>query len=237
MKSFFVHRFILLSLFTAGLSFVFGQKIEKHFKQTSYPYYLYLPSDSILNNNPPILVFLHGRSLSGTNLESLKRYGVMSEIIKGRNFPAIVIAPQTANGWKPQSIKEVIDKVGAQYTTDSTRLYVIGMSMGGYGTINFAGTYPELVTGAVAMCGGGDLHLAEGLSKVPIWIRHGDKDYVTPVSESQKIVNAIRKFSSDNLIFTIDKGLNHGDMARFFRGTEVYDWLFQLQKKAPLSDH
>lgn len=224
-------RFILLSVFFVSLSAVFGQKTERHFKGTSYPYYLYLPDDSILNNNPPVLVFLHGKSLSGTNLESLKRYGVMSEIIKGRHFPAIVIAPQTNNGWKPQLIKEVIDKVRAQYSTDTTRLYVIGMSMGGYGTINFTGTYPDMVAGAVAMCGGGDLHLAEGLSKVPLWIRHGDKDYVTPVSESQKIVNAIKKFSGENLIFTIDKGLDHGDMARFFRGTEVYDWLFRLQKK------
>lgn len=224
-------RLILLLVFFIHLSAVFGQKTERHFKATSYPYYLYLPEDSILTNNPPVLVFLHGRSLSGTNLESLKRYGVMSEIIKGRHFPAIVIAPQTNNGWKPQLIKEVIDNVRTQYSTDTTRLYVIGMSMGGYGTINFTGTYPDMVAGAVAMCGGGDLHLAEGLSKVPLWIRHGDKDYVTPVSESQKIVNAIKKFSTENLIFTIDKGLDHGDMARFFRGTEVYDWLFRLQKK------
>lgn len=226
-----MNKFVFISVCILNFSTVFGQKIEKHFKEAAYPYYLYLPHDSILKNNPPVMVFLHGRSLSGSTLESLKKYGVMSEIIKGRQFPAIVIAPQTNNGWKPQSIKEVIDVVRKKYATDSTRLYVIGMSMGGYGTINFTGTYPDLVAGAVAMCGGGDLHLAENLSKVPLWVRHGDKDYVTPVSESQKIVNAIKRFSSENLIFTIDKGLDHGDMARFFRGTEVYDWLFLLQKK------
>jgi predicted peptidase len=214
-----------------NFSILFGQKVETHFRETTYPYYLYLPHDSILNNNPPVMVFLHGKSLSGSTLENLKKYGVMSEIIKGRHFPAIVIAPQTNNGWKPQSIKEVIDVVRTKYTTDSTRLYVIGMSMGGYGTINFTGTYPDLVAGAVAMCGGGDLHLAENLSKVPLWVRHGDKDYIVPINESQKIVNAIKKFSEKNLKFTIDKGLDHGDMARFFRGTEIYEWLFKLQKK------
>lgn len=226
-----MNKFVLITISFLLFSNIFGQKIEKHFKEASYPYYLYLPHDSILNNNPPVMVFLHGRSLSGTSLESLKRYGVMCEIIKGRNFPAIVIAPQTNNGWKPQSIKEVLGLVRQKYPSDSTRLYVIGMSMGGYGTLNFTGTYPDLVAGAVAMCGGGDLHLAQNLSTVPLWIRHGDKDYVTPVSESQKIVNAIKKFTDENLIFTIDKGLDHGDMARFFRGTEVYEWLFKLQKK------
>ncbi len=225
-------RHIILFFLISIVSYSsFGQKIEKHFKKAVYPYYLYLPHDSILNNNPPVMIFLHGRSLSGTTLESLKKYGVMSEIIKGRHFPAIVIAPQTSNGWKPESIKQVLDQVRSQYSNDSTRLYVIGMSMGAYGTINFTGTYPNLVAGAVAMCGGGDLQHAERLSTVPLWIRHGDKDFVTPINESQKVVNAITKYSNENLIFTIDKGLNHGDMARFFRGTEVYDWLFNLQKK------
>lgn len=224
---------ILIAIFCLGI-FLNGvsQKIERHFNETTYPYYLYLPVDSILNNNPPIMVFLHGRSLSGNKLDKLKKYGVMCEIIKGRNFPAIVIAPQTLKGpWKPSLIKEVIESVNEQYNTDSTRLYVLGMSMGGYGTINFTGTYPELVAGAVALCGGGNSQFGEALSTVPLWIRHGDKDFITPLSESQKIVDAIRKRSTENhLTFTIDKGLDHGDMERFFRGTEIYDWLFQQQK-------
>jgi predicted peptidase len=224
-------KHILLLIGFLGSFLTFGQKIEPHFKEAAYPYYLYLPHDSILNNNPPVMVFLHGKSLSGSNLQSLKKYGVMSEIFKGRQFPMIVIAPQTNNGWSPASVKEVLDQVRAKYKTDHTRLYVVGMSMGGYGTINFTGTYPELVAGAVAMCGGGDIRLGQGLSTVPLWIRHGDKDYVVPVSESQKIVTSIKKHTDKNLIFTIDKGLNHGDMERFFRGTEIYDWMFQHQKK------
>lgn len=211
--------------------YVSSQLIEPHFNETKYPYYLYLPKDSILKSKPPVMVFLHGKSLSGTNLQNLKKYGVMSQLFKGREFPMIVIAPQTNNGWSPASIKEVIDKVRSHYDTDSSRLYVIGMSMGGYGTINFTGTYPQEVASAVAMCGGGDIKLGENLSTVPIWIRHGDKDYVVPVSESQKIVNSIKKHTDKNLIFTIDKGLNHGDMERFFRGEEIYEWLFKHKKE------
>lgn len=219
--------FIVIVLFSLKSN---AQKLEQHFRETKYPYYLSLPHDSVLNNNPPVMVFLHGKSLSGTTLESLKRYGVIKEIIAGRQFPAIVIAPQTANGWNPASIKEVIDSVRKKYKTDERRLYVVGMSMGGYGTINFTGTYPEMVAAAVAMCGGGDTRLAEGLSTVPLWIRHGNKDYVVPISESQKIVNAIKKITDKNLIFTVDNGLNHGNMERFFRGEEIYNWLFEKVK-------
>ena len=222
--------FLLIVLFSLVFTSVFGQKIERHFNEAAYPYYLYLPHDSILKNQPPVMVFLHGKSLSGSSLENLKKYGVISEIIKGRHFPAIVIAPQTNNGWNPSSIREVLDLVRAKYPSDSTRIYVIGMSMGGYGTINFTGTYPDLVAGAVAMCGGGDVRLGENLSKVPLWIRHGDKDYAVPISESQKIVNSIKKYSAENLIFTIDRGLNHGAMERFFRSEEIYEWLFKQHK-------
>lgn len=221
----------LFVLFLVCFINVFAQKLEQHFNESSYPFYLYTPHDSLLSQNPPVMVFLHGKSLSGSNLENLKRYGVIAEIIKGRQFPAIVIAPQTANGWNPKSIKEVIDKVRAEYHTDSSRLYVVGMSMGGYGTINFTGTYPQMVAGAVAMCGGGDTRLGENLSTVPLWIRHGNADRAVPLSESQKIVNAIKKYTSDNLIFTIDRGYNHGMMERFLRGNEIYDWLFKQVKK------
>ncbi|MCO5261049.1 MAG: alpha/beta hydrolase-fold protein [Crocinitomicaceae bacterium] len=224
-------QLILIFSFAIVVLNSYSQQLQQHFNETKYPYYLSLPHDSILNNNPPVMVFLHGKSLSGSNLESLKRYGVIKEIIAGRQFPAIVIAPQTNNGWNPASIKEVIDSVRSKYATDDHRLYIIGMSMGGYGTINFTGTYPNMVAAAVAMCGGGDTRLAEGLSSVPLWIRHGNKDYVVPISESQKIVNAIKKYTDKNLIFTVDNGLNHGNMERFFRGDEIYNWLFEKVKR------
>jgi len=223
--------FVLLFLFV-GLKASFAQKLSEHFNETDYPYILYLPNDRILKSHPPVMVFLHGRSLSGTTLESVKRYGVIHEILNGRNFPAIIIAPQTPMGktWYPSKIKEVIRHVQAQYVTDTNRVYVLGMSLGGYGTLDFVGTYPEMVAGAVAMCGGGNLKLAKNLSEVPLWIRHGDRDRIVPLSESQKIVNAIRKYSSKNLKFTIDKGLNHGQLERFFRGNEIYVWLFKQEK-------
>ena len=77
--------------------------------KSDYNFWISLPADSILKNNPPILIFLHGRSLSGSDLNTVKRYGVIHEIEKGRDIPAIVIAPQVPAGksWEPKKIMNV----------------------------------------------------------------------------------------------------------------------------------
>ena len=195
--------------------------------KTFYNFWLHLPSDSILNTCPPVLIFLHGRSLSGTDLNRVKRYGVIHEIEKGRSIPAIVIAPQVAKGsWDPDKILEVLSYVQSKYQTDTNRVYVCGMSLGGYGTLHFAGAYPEKVTAAVALCGGGNTGDACNLAQIPLWIQHGTADEAVPVSESRKMASAIRNCSGDLLKYIEVKGANHGAMEKVFRSDELYEWLF-----------
>lgn len=200
--------------------------------KTAYNYWLYLPEDSILRNKPPVLIFLHGRSLSGTDLERVKRYGVICEINKGRKIPAIVIGPQVASGsWNPDLILEVLESVQKQYDTDSSRVYVCGMSLGGYGTMHFAGKYPDKITAGVALCGGGDTRDACNLASLPFWIQHGTADQAVPVSESRKIRDAIMQCNGgENLLYKEVPGANHGAMEILFRSDELYDWLFQHTK-------
>lgn len=199
--------------------------------KTEYKFWLSLPEDSILNNNPPILVFLHGRSLSGTNLDRVKKYGVIHEIEKGRKIPAIVIAPQVVSGsWDPDKILEVINYVQGQYTTDTNRVYVCGMSLGGYGTMHFAGKYPDKVTAGVALCGGGNVKDACNLAQIPFWIQHGTADEAVPVSESRKMATAIRECDSSRLVYTEIQGANHGSLEKVFRTDEMYNWLFDQRK-------
>jgi predicted peptidase len=202
--------------------------------QADYPFWLHLPSDSILKSKPPVLIFLHGRSLSGNNLELVKKYGVLKEIERGRNIPAIVIAPQVPAGspWEPAKVMSVLNFVKKNFQIDSTRIYVTGMSLGGYGTLDFAGAYPEVVTAAVALCGGGNVKDACDLATVPLWIQHGNQDRAVPLSESTKIVNAIKNCNGgENLKFSIIPGANHGDLERFFHSDDLYNWLFQFTKK------
>jgi len=222
---------IFLFLFLS-LQFLSKAQLQPIYNQAEYPFWLHLPSDSILKSKPPILIFLHGRSLSGNNLELVKKYGVIHEIEKGRSIPAIVIAPQVPAGksWEPEKILSVLQFVQRTFDTDTNRVYVAGMSLGAYGTLGFAGAYPEIVTAAVALCGGGNPKDGAALSTIPIWIQHGNRDAAVPLSESQKMVNAIKACSDENLKFTIVPGANHGDLERVFRSDELYEWLFQFEK-------
>jgi predicted peptidase len=201
--------------------------------QADYPFLLHLPADSILKSKPPVLIFLHGRSLSGTNLDLVKKYGVIHEIEKGRKVPAIVVAPQVIAGksWEPEKIMSVLKFVQRTFDTDTNRVYVAGMSLGGYGTLRFAGAYPGVVTAAVALCGGGNPNDGCDLATVPLWIQHGNSDRAVPISESEKIVQAIKNCNGgENLKYTVHKGADHGALERIFRTDEMYEWLFQYTK-------
>lgn len=220
-------------LFTIAFSFNTSAQLSAVKGKTHYNFWINLPSDSVLKANPPILVFLHGRSLSGSDLNRVKKYGVIHEIEKGRKIPAIVVAPQVVSGaWDPDKVLEVIQYIQKSYTTDTNRVYVCGMSLGGYGTMHFAGKYPEKVTAAVALCGGGNTSDACNLSQIPFWIQHGTADEAVPVSKSREMVQAIKKCNNkgENLIYTEIKGANHGALERIFRTDEMYDWLFSKMK-------
>ena len=218
--SFFVNPFISKSQLTAVRD------------KAAYPFLLNLPSDSILKTKPPILIFLHGRSLSGNNLEIVKRYGIINEIIRGREIPAIVIAPQVMMGksWDPDKVLNVLQYIQSMYDTDSSRIYVAGMSLGGYGTLDFAGKYPEIVAAGVALCGGGNEKYASNLTKVPLWIEHGVNDKAVPISESDKIVEAIQKVYDENLLYIRNPTATHGSLERIFHTDLFYEWLFMNSK-------
>lgn len=208
------------------------EKLQTVVGKTTYPFWLQIPKVSNQDEKLPILIFLHGKSLSGTDLNRVKRYGVLRAMERGRKINAFVIAPQIASGnWNPDKVVEILDYVQKTYQTDEKRVYVCGMSLGGYGTLHFAGKYPDRVTAAVAICGGGNVSDGCNLAKVPLWIQHGDKDYIVKLSESQKMYNAIKKCNSKaDATLTIIKGGNHGSVEQLFHQNAMYDWMFSYQK-------
>jgi predicted peptidase len=226
---FLLYLFILCAIPTAQA------QLKAITDQTDYPFWINLPHQDVLDKKAPIILFLHGRSLSGTNLNRVKRYGILRAIEKGKEIPAIVIAPQVASGaWNPDKLLKLLEYVQANYNTDLSRVYVCGMSLGGYGTFDFAGKHPDKLTAAVAICGGGNPKDAHNLATVPLWVIHGNRDYIVPISESKKMVKAIQNCDPNaNLIFTIVKGGNHGSVERYFREDKIYDWMLGQSKIIP----
>lgn len=195
----------------------------------SYNFWLYAPREYIYEKQKvPVIVFLHGASLCGSNMQRVRRYGLLHAIEKGRYYPCMVIAPQNPGGsWNPKKILKILDWVESSYNVDTTRVYVIGMSLGGYGTLDFAGTYPERIAAAMALCGGSTLKDLSGLGKVPLWILHGTADRAVPVSQSKNVVKSMKTSGNDKLLrYDWLPGASHGDLARILYLKQTYDWLF-----------
>lgn len=222
MRSIYIFILLVIGSYTS----TYGHT-EPILNKTKYNFLVKLPEDYSANEQKqPLIVFLHGRSLSGNNLDRVKRYGVLYAANRGKEIPGVVVAPQTSNGWNPDHVIEVVDYMLANYNIDPSRVYICGMSMGGYGTMDVAGKYPYRFAAAVAICGGGTLSYACNLTQVPLWIQHGSADRAVPASESKKIYNAIKKCDQEaNAKLTIIPGGTHGSVERLFHQNEIYDWM------------
>lgn len=230
----------LLSVHTAFAQYDFLRPVKDSIPG-GYDFWVYTPQDYYYSlDSTPVIIFLHGRSLCGRNLNRVKRYGPLDAIVKGRQIDALVLVPQNPGGsWKPDKINDVLEWTKKHYPMDSTRVYVIGMSLGGYGTLDFAGTYPDKVAAAMALCGGSTLKDVSGLGELPLWIMHGTADRAVPIKQSKVVVEQLKKEGKDKrLRYDWLKGASHGALARILYMTKTYDWLFShslIDKKRPVN--
>lgn len=183
----------------------------------------------------PLVIFLHGASLCGHDLNRVKRYGPLDALTKGLDIPAVIVAPQNPGGsWKPSKLNDILEWTKANYQIDSTRVYVLGMSLGGYGTMDFAGTYPDKIAAAMALCGGCTLKDQSGLGKLPFWIMHGTGDRAISVSQSKIVVSYLQAAKADErLRFDWLPGASHGALARIFYLEKTYQWLMSHSLNDP----
>ena len=180
----------------------------------------------------PVVLFLHGASLCGNDLNRVRKYGCLDAISMGRDINAIIIAPQNPGGaWNSYKVLDILNWVTKQYAVDTNRIYLIGMSLGGFGTIEFLANHGEKIAASMELCGGTIRKDLCKLNQVPLWIIHGTADKAVPVSRATEIQEAMRKCGSTDLL-RLDKwaGVNHGALARLFYLKETYDWLFSHSK-------
>jgi predicted peptidase len=125
-----------------------------------------------------------------------------------------------------RSTLELLDQTAADYSIDKNRIYVTGLSMGGFGAWDIVQRYPKKFAAAVPICGGGDTAEAKTIKDVPIWAFHGDKDTAVKTSRSRDMIAAIKKAGGDAK-YTEYKGVGHNSWSRTYANKEVYDWLFK----------
>ena len=206
-----------------------------------YNFWVYTPQDYYFSlERTPVIIFLHGASLCGHDLNRVRRYGPLDAIMKGREIEALTIVPQNPGGaWSPKKVMQVLDWVKANYQCDTTRVYVLGMSLGGYGTMDVCGTYPDRIAAGMALCGGTSLRDVSGLGKLPFWIIHGTADRAVSISQSKVVVNKLQSSNNDSrLRYEWLQGGNHGTPARIFYLKKTYEWLFShclLDKDRPVN--
>ncbi len=178
----------------------------------------------------PLLVFLHGAGERGSDLDKVKVHGPAKLIEQGREMPFIVVSPQCPEGqwWthRVESVIALIDDVAEKHRVDPKRIYLTGLSMGGFGTWSIASTFPNRFAAIVPICGGGQPYLAGNLKTVPVWAFHGAKDSVVPLRESERMVNAVTSFGGEAKL-TVYPNAEHDSWTETYNNPELYEWLLK----------
>lgn len=144
----------------------------------------------------------------------------------------IVVSPQCPAGknWKDEDwFNPLYDEIASKFRIDECRIYLIGMSMGGFGTWALANRMPNRFAAISPMCGGGDINWAPNLKDIPTWVFHGSEDSIVPVSRSQEMVQALKK-ENKQVRFSLLMKRGH-DISEQFNNDALYAWLKQFSLK------
>lgn len=195
-------------------------------------YLLFLPED--YEKQPgkkwPMILFLHGAGERGDNLDLVKLHGIAKIVEEQSGFPFITVSPQCPENtlwWEhTPTLKALLDQVMAGYAVDEQRIYLTGLSMGGYGTWSLAMAYPDLFAAIAPICGGGLSEFVGIVRDVPVWAFHGDKDPAVPLKAGQRMVDALQAVGG-NVRFTVYPGVGHDSWTETYENPELYEWFLQ----------
>lgn len=199
-----------------------------------FEYLRYLPEGYV--DDParqwPLLLFLHGAGERGSDLEILKRHGIPKEIEHGRKLPCVVISPQcpTNERWNIFALEALVERVASEHRIDRDRIYLSGLSMGGFGVWGLALRHPERYAAILPICGGGEARYAAALRDLPVWAFHGDLDPVVALQRSQEMIDAIRA-AGGSPRFTVYAGVQHDSWTQTYANPEIYEWLFAQRRR------
>lgn len=215
-------------------------------------YRLLKPLDDDLGHAWPLVLFLHGAGERGRdNQRQITAYfgPVISSEKAMRQWPCFVVAPQLPDGssWAflqrvgnrivaaaepARALRlaiEVLDSLANEFTIDPARVYLTGLSMGGFGTWDALWRWPDRFAAAVPICGGGDSAKAPLFAHKPIWAFHGESDDIVPIEASRSMVNAVRLAGGDPK-YTEYPGVGHDSWTPAYNEPELFEWLFAQRR-------
>jgi predicted peptidase len=214
-------------------------------------YRIMLPQDYDASRKYPLVLFLHGAGERGDDNTVQLVHG-MNDFAKDENrekYPCFVVAPQCPTGQQWANIDRSADKLEQaeqpsetmqltldllaalqkDYSIDNRRLYVTGLSMGGYGTWDVIQRLPGKFAAAAPICGGGDESRAAKLVKLPIWAFHGDQDTAVKPEYSRQMIAAIKKAGGDPK-YTEYEGVGHDSWVKAYSDPELMKWMFAQKR-------
>jgi predicted peptidase len=223
------------------------------------PYRILKPLDFDKSKKYPIVLFLHGAGERGSDNEAQLTHGVSTFLTEKyrTEYPCIVIAPQCPKEGYWASAKftrdkypidfdfnysyeitpaldaaiELLDSYIEDEFTDTSRVYITGLSMGGMGTFEAVGRFPELFAAAVPICGGGDTGSYNSeTAQVPFWIFHGDADGVVPVENSRKMYARLMELEAD-VKYQEYADINHNSWENAYNEVNLVPWMFSKKRK------
>lgn len=215
--------------------------------------YRMLKPDSINEGQSyPLVIFLHGAGQRGSDNKKQLDHGVWNFALPEirEKYPAFVVAPQCPEderwsvlNWDGEvnqtfgdslspslhTTRNLLDEIIQEYPIDTSRVYITGLSMGGFGTWEFTQRFPSIITAAVPVCGGGDLTKANLISNIPIWAFHGALDNVVKPEFSRAMVDSFRELGGKPR-YTEYPDVNHGSWFPAYSDLDMIDWLFRQRK-------
>jgi predicted peptidase len=195
-------------------------------------YLLYLPKAFDTKQSWPLVLFLHGAGERGDDLELVKKHGPPKLISEGKEFPFIVVSPQCPKDrwWEPIELVALLGDLQSKFKVDEDRIYLTGLSMGGFGTWRLAAFAPDRFAAIAPICGGGETHWAKQIVPLPVWAFHGAKDKGVPLERSEKMVEAIKKQGGDPKL-TVYPDAEHDSWTETYNNPEFYKWLLEQKRK------
>ena len=190
----------------------------------------------------PLIFFLHGAGERGSDVWKVAVHGPPKIVKEKKDFPFVVISPQCPDGktWDSDSLLALLDDVVAKYQVDKTRIYLTGLSMGGYGAWSLGIAHPERFAAIAPICGGGQtigVKLASrekgpALKSLGVWAFHGAKDPTVKVEESERMVEELKKSGCTDVQLTVYPEAKHDSWTETYNNPKLYEWFLEHERKA-----